>query len=104
MRVGIGFDAHPLVPGRRLVLGGVGISHPYGLQGHSDGDLLCHAIMDALLGAAALGNKGDLFPSSDPRYKDAHSLDLLRQAWSIVKGKGWKVGNVDATIVAEAPR
>ena len=103
-RVGIGFDSHPLAAGRRLVLGGVAVPHPSGLAGHSDGDVLTHAIMDALLGAAALGDKGQHFPSSDARYEDIASLRLLRQVAALLDGAGWRVSNVDATILAQNPR
>ncbi|MBI2847467.1 MAG: 2-C-methyl-D-erythritol 2,4-cyclodiphosphate synthase [Chloroflexi bacterium] len=104
MRVGIGFDVHPLVSGRKLVLGGVEISFSKGLSGHSDADVLTHAIIDALLGASSLGDIGTLFPSSDPKYKDASSLDLLAQVLKSLKAKGWRAVNVDATIVAQRPR
>lgn len=104
MRVGQGFDVHPLVEGRRLVIGGVEIAHPKGLLGHSDADVLLHAICDALLGAAALGDIGRHFPDSDPRYKGIDSRELLRHVGALLKEKGYRVGNVDATIIAEAPR
>ena len=103
-RVGIGFDAHPLVSGRRLVLGGVHIPHHLGLAGHSDGDVLVHAIMDALLGAAGLGDKGSHFPSSDARYKDISSLLLLSHVRDLVCSSGWRISNVDATMLAQNPR
>lgn len=103
-RVGIGFDAHPLVPGRRLVLGGVHVPHDTGLSGHSDGDVLVHAIMDALLGAAALGDKGTHFPSSSPQYKDISSLLLLSTVARLVEDAGWRISNVDATMLAQNPR
>ena len=103
-RVGIGFDAHPLVSGRRLVLGGVHIPHDQGLAGHSDGDVLVHAVMDALLGAAGLGDKGSRFPSSDARYKDISSLLLLSTVADLVRSGGWRISNVDATILAQNPR
>ena len=103
-RVGIGFDAHPLVSGRRLVLGGVDIPHHLGLAGHSDGDVLAHAIMDALLGAAGLGDKGSQFPSGDPRYKDISSLLLLSNVADLVRSGGWRISNVDATMLAQNPR
>ena len=102
-RVGSGFDAHRLVTGRPLVLGGVTVVHDRGLEGHSDGDCLIHAICDALLGAAAAGDMGRHFPSSDPRWKSAPSLTFLQQVAGIVKQRGFAVENVDATIVAEAP-
>ncbi len=103
-RVGIGFDSHPLVAGRRLVLGGVDVPFHLGLSGHSDGDVLVHAIMDALLGAAALGDKGHHFPSSDPQYKDISSLVLLTQVASLIQAAGWRISNVDATMLAQNPR
>ena len=103
-RVGIGFDAHPLVAGRRLVLGGVHIPHHLGLAGHSDGDVLVHAMMDALLGAAGLGDKGSQFPSDDPRYKDISSLLLLSAVADLVQSGGWRISNVDATMLAQNPR
>jgi len=104
VRVGIGYDVHPLVPGRRLVLGGVEIPFDRGLDGHSDGDAAVHAIIDALLGAAGLGDIGTHFPSSEPEYKDISSLILLHRVVQKLKGTGLEVGNVDATIVAEHPR
>jgi 2-C-methyl-D-erythritol 2,4-cyclodiphosphate synthase len=104
MRVGIGYDVHALVPGRRLVLGGVHIPFDKGLDGHSDADVVVHAIIDALLGAAGLGDIGTQFPSSEPSYKDVSSISLLRQVVAMLKKGGWQVCNVDATIVAEQPR
>ena len=104
MRVGQGFDVHAFAEGRRLVIGGVEIPHPRGLLGHSDADVLLHAICDALLGAAALGDIGRHFPDSDPRYAGADSRVLLRHVAALVAGQGWRVENVDATIVAQAPR
>lgn len=103
-RVGIGFDAHPLAAGRRLVLGGVDIPYHLGLSGHSDGDVLVHAIMDALLGAAGLGDKGVHFPSSDPQYKDISSLTLLEAVARLVEQEGWRISNVDATMLAQKPK
>ena len=103
-RVGIGFDSHPLTPGRRLVLGGVEIPNDRGLSGHSDGDVLVHSLLDALLGAANLGDKGQHFPSSDPQYKDISSLILLEKVASILAEAGWRVSNVDATMLAQTPR
>ncbi len=103
-RVGIGLDVHALAPGRRLVLGGVEIPHTHGLAGHSDGDALIHAIIDALLGAANRGDIGQWFPSSDQRWAGADSLELLRVVVSALRDEGWRLGNVDATIVAQAPR
>ena len=104
MRIGGGFDVHPLVEGRPLVLGGVRVPYSKGLEGHSDGDALCHAVMDALLGAANLGNKGSLFPSSDMRYKDATSLAFLVRVAELLGKAGWRIVNVDATILAEKPK
>ena len=103
-RIGQGFDVHPLVPGRRLVLGGVEIAHTHGLAGHSDADALCHAITDALLGAAALGDIGHHFPETDMQYQGADSLALLAEATRRVRAAGWQIGNVDATVIAQAPR
>ena len=103
-RVGIGFDAHGLGPRRRLVLGGVIIPHNQGLVGHSDGDVLIHAIMDALLGAGNLGDKGVHFPSSDPKYKDISSLVLLAKVAKLLEAASWRISNVDATILAQNPR
>jgi 2-C-methyl-D-erythritol 2,4-cyclodiphosphate synthase len=104
MRIGTGFDVHALVPGRALILGGVTIPHPRGLAGHSDADVLLHAIADALLGALALGDLGVHFPDSDARWKGADSRALLRHVASLVAGLGWDIGNVDATVIAQAPR
>jgi 2-C-methyl-D-erythritol 2,4-cyclodiphosphate synthase len=104
MRIGQGFDVHALVEGRRLVIGGVEIQHPMGLLGHSDADVLLHAICDALLGAAALGDIGRHFPDSDPRFKGIDSRELLRHCANLLAGRGFRVVNVDATIVAQAPR
>jgi 2-C-methyl-D-erythritol 2,4-cyclodiphosphate synthase len=104
IRVGQGFDVHALVPGRRLVVGGVEIPHERGLLGHSDADVLLHAITDAILGAAGLGDIGRLFPDTDARLKDADSRVLLRQAVQRAGQAGWNVGNVDATVIAERPK
>ena len=104
MQVGIGYDVHRLAPGRRLVLGGVEIPSAQGLVGWSDADVLTHAIIDALLGAAAMGDIGSHFPPGDPRYKDISSLFLLKRVGDMLKEKGWQVVNVDATIVAEQPK
>src|SRR5258707_7220301 len=101
MKVGIGYDVHRLKAGRDLILGGVPIGHPVGLDGHSDADVLTHAVIDALLGAAALGNIGEHFPADDPRYKDASSLDLLTAAAAVVKKAGYRVINVDSTVIAD---
>ena len=103
-RVGTGFDAHRLVEGRPLVLGGVTIEHDRGLEGHSDADIVCHALIDALLGASALGDIGDLFPPSDPRFAGAASIDLLALAWQQVAAAGYRLVNCDAVLVAQAPR
>jgi len=103
-RVGIGFDAHRFTPDRPLVLGTVRIDHPEGLAGHSDGDVLAHAIVDALLGAAGLGDIGTHFPSSDSRWKDAESGLFLRHAASAAREAGYRITGVDATVVCEAPR
>ena len=104
MRIGHGYDAHRLAAGRRLVLGGVDIPYEKGLLGHSDADVLLHAVADALLGAAALGDIGFHFPDSDPRYKDADSLMLLREVCGMLGRKGYGVCNIDATVVAQAPK
>ncbi len=104
VRVGMGFDAHPLVDGRPLILGGVGISFEKGLSGHSDGDVVVHAIMDAMLGAAALGDKGVHFPSGDASLEGISSLTLLERTVSLAAGRRWRVVNVDATIIAQQPR
>ena len=103
-RVGIGLDVHALTAGRRLVLGGVEIPHESGLAGHSDGDALVHAIVDALLGAAARGDIGQWFPSSDDRWAGADSLHLLRIVVETLRSEGWRIGNVDATVIAQRPR
>ena len=103
-RVGEGWDVHALVPGRPLVIGGVTIPHPVGLLGHSDADVLLHAITDALLGAAALGDVGAHFPDTDPVFRGADSLRLLAEAVRRVRQEGWQVGNIDCTVVAQAPR
>lgn len=104
LRIGQGYDVHPLVTGRRLVLGGVEIAHEHGLDGHSDADALLHAIMDALLGAAGLGDIGAHFPPSDERWRDASSLDLLARVAALLREEGWRAVNVDATVIAERPR
>ena len=104
MRIGQGFDAHKLVEGRRLIIGGVTIPHPRGLDGHSDADVLLHAICDALIGAAALGDIGKHFPDSDPQYKGVDSRKLLRETAALLKKNGWRVANLDATIIAQEPR
>lgn len=104
MRIGQGFDVHPLVSGRALILGGVRIPHTKGLQGHSDADALIHAICDACLGAAGLGDIGRHFPDTDAQYKNIDSRILLRHVAATLAERGWKIINVDATIVAQAPR
>jgi 2-C-methyl-D-erythritol 2,4-cyclodiphosphate synthase len=104
IRIGNGFDVHALVAGRRLVLGGVVIPHERGLAGHSDADVLLHAICDAILGALALGDIGLHFPDTDARWKDADSRALLRHVASLASAQGWRVGNLDATVIAQAPR
>ncbi len=104
MRIGHGFDVHALVAGRRLVIGGVEIPHDRGLGGHSDADVLLHAVIDALLGAAGLGDIGRHFPDTDPAHRGADSRALLREALAKVRSAGYAVVNVDATIIAEAPR
>jgi 2-C-methyl-D-erythritol 2,4-cyclodiphosphate synthase len=103
-RIGEGWDTHALVTGRKLILGGIEIPHSHGLLGHSDADALLHALTDALLGAAGLGDIGRHFPDTDPRYAGADSRVLLAEALQRVRDAGWRVGNVDATIVAQAPK
>lgn len=104
MRIGHGYDVHRLVPNRKLILGGVEIPYEKGLLGHSDADVLAHAVMDALLGAAAMGDIGMLFPDTDPKYAGADSLVLLREVIRVINGAGYRVGNLDATIIAQAPK
>ena len=104
LRIGYGYDVHRLVPGRALVLGGVTVPFEKGLLGHSDADVLTHAVMDALLGAAALGDIGKLFPDSDAAYAGADSIALLERVTALLREHGWQVGNVDATVVAQAPK
>jgi 2-C-methyl-D-erythritol 2,4-cyclodiphosphate synthase len=104
LRVGIGFDVHALVPGRRLVLGGVEIAHERGLLGHSDADVVLHAITDALLGAAGLGDIGAMFPDTDAAHRGADSRALLSAAAARVRAAGWRIENVDTTVVAERPK
>ncbi len=103
-RVGNGFDFHPLETGRRLVLGGVEIKHDKGLRGHSDADVAAHALANAILGAIGAGDLGRHFPDSDPRYQDADSIALLEAVWKLAIGRGWRLGNADLTIFAEAPK
>ncbi len=104
MRIGIGYDVHRLVEGRSLILGGVEIPHHVGLQGHSDADVLVHAIMDALLGALALGDIGKHFPDSDDKYKGISSMILLQHCQALIQKHGYRISNVDATIIAQAPK
>jgi 2-C-methyl-D-erythritol 2,4-cyclodiphosphate synthase len=104
LRVGLGRDLHRLVPGRRFLLGGVVLDAPYGELGHSDGDVLIHAVIDALLGAAALGDIGELFPPSRPEWKDAASLDLLATVVAMVREAGWRLVNLDCVVTCEAPK
>jgi 2-C-methyl-D-erythritol 2,4-cyclodiphosphate synthase len=103
-RVGTGYDAHKLVAGRPFILGGVTVPHEKGLLGHSDADALCHAVSDAILGAAALGDIGKYFPDSDSKWKGADSLTLLKECVRLAKEKGWDVANVDSTIVCQKPK
>lgn len=104
MRIGHGYDVHRLVPDRKLILGGVEIPHETGLLGHSDADVLTHAVMDALLGARAMGDIGKHFPDTDPTYKGADSLRLAERVQEIVTADGWRIGNVDVTVLAQAPK
>jgi 2-C-methyl-D-erythritol 2,4-cyclodiphosphate synthase len=104
IRIGHGFDVHAFAQGRKLIIGGVDIPHERGLAGHSDADVLLHAVCDALLGAAGLGDIGRHFPDTDPRYKGIDSRKLLRHVAGLIGQGGWKVGNVDATVIAQAPR
>ena len=104
MRIGHGYDVHRLAEGRKLILGGVHIYHSKGLLGHSDADVLTHAIMDSLLGSLALGDIGQLFPDTDPRYKGADSIALLRQVVKLIEQKGFRIVNIDATVCAQKPK
>lgn len=104
MRIGHGYDVHKLVVGRKLILGGCEIPHTHGLLGHSDADVLVHAIMDSLLGAAALGDIGGLFPDTEPQFKDANSLKLLEVVCQKINSAGYKISNIDATIIAQKPK
>ena len=104
MRIGFGYDLHPLVKGRPLILGGIEIPFEKGLDGHSDADVLCHSIADALLGAASMGDIGEHFPDTDTRYKDASSIELLRRVNEMVRNADYRIVNVDSTIIAEAPK
>ena len=103
-RIGEGWDTHALVPGRKLILGGVDISHTLGLLGHSDADVLLHAIIDALVGAAGVGDIGSHFPDTDARFKGADSMVLLRETGRLVAAQGWRIGNIDSTLVAQSPK
>jgi 2-C-methyl-D-erythritol 2,4-cyclodiphosphate synthase len=104
IRIGNGYDIHKLVEGRPLILGGIEISHTVGLLGHSDADVLTHAIMDAMLGALSLGDIGHYFPPTDPQWAGANSLILLEQVNELVRSRGWEIGNIDSVIVAERPK
>ncbi len=104
MRVGLGYDVHKLVEGRKLILGGVDVPHDKGLLGHSDADVLVHAIMDSVLGALALGDIGKHFPDTDDKYKGADSIKLLEFVNNLISEKGYKIGNIDATIIAQSPK
>lgn len=103
-RIGEGWDTHALVPGRKLILGGVEISHTLGLLGHSDADVLLHAIIDALVGGAGLGDIGSHFPDTDARFKGADSMVLLRETGRLLAAQGWRIGNIDSTLVAQSPK
>lgn len=104
IRIGNGYDIHRLVPDRPLILGGVNIPHELGLLGHSDADVLTHAIMDAMLGALSLGDIGHYFPPTDPKWKGADSLELLAQVDQLIQDQGWQIGNIDSVVVAERPK
>lgn len=104
MRIGHGYDVHRLVKGRKLILGGVNVNHDLGLWGHSDADVLVHAIIDSLLGAAALGDIGVLFPDTDEKYKNADSIELLKKVCRILEEKSFKIVNIDSTIIAQKPK
>lgn len=104
VRIGNGYDIHQLVPGRPLILGGIHVPHELGLLGHSDADVLTHAIMDAMLGALCLGDIGHLFPPGDPQWAGADSLKLLAQVHTLIQEKGWQIGNLDTVVVAERPK
>ena len=104
MRIGMGYDVHKLVPERTLILGGVDIPYALGLLGHSDADVLLHAIMDSLLGAASLGDIGKHFPDTDDRFKGISSIELLKEVGKLISEKGYKIGNIDATIIAQKPK
>lgn len=104
MRIGHGYDVHKLVEGRKLILGGIEVPHTLGLLGHSDADVLTHAIMDSILGAAALGDIGQHFPDNDDRYLGADSTELLRHVMELIRERGYRIGNLDATIIAQKPK
>lgn len=104
MRIGHGYDVHRLTEGRKCIIGGVDIPHKTGLLGHSDADVLLHAVMDAVLGALALGDIGKLFPDNDPAFEGADSLMLCRSVADVMRSKGYKIGNIDATVIAQAPK
>lgn len=104
LRIGHGYDVHKLVEGRKLILGGVDIPHSVGLLGHSDADVLVHAVMDAMLGALALGDIGHLFPDTDDNFKDADSIKLLGKVYAVCRENGYEVGNIDATVIAQSPK
>jgi 2-C-methyl-D-erythritol 2,4-cyclodiphosphate synthase len=103
-RIGHGYDIHRLVPGRKLILGGVEIQYELGLDGHSDADVICHAIMDSILGALALGDIGRHFPNTDPGYKGADSIELLKHVGGLLAEKKYRIGNIDVTVIAEKPK
>lgn len=104
MRVGLGYDVHKLVEGRKLIIGGVDVPHETGLLGHSDADVLVHAVMDSILGALALGDIGKHFPDTDERYKGADSIKLLEFVYNLIREKGYGIGNIDCTIIAQSPK
>jgi 2-C-methyl-D-erythritol 2,4-cyclodiphosphate synthase len=104
VRVGVGYDVHPLREGRKLIIGGVHIPHGFGLDGHSDADVLTHAVVDALFGAAGLGDIGKYFPSDDPKYEGASSLDMLSTAAAAIRAAGYRIVNVDSTVIGQEPR
>lgn len=104
MRIGLGYDVHKLITDRKLILGGVEIPHEYGLLGHSDADVLLHAIMDSLLGASALGDIGKHFPDTDPKYKGISSIALLKEVGKLLYENGYKISNIDSTIIAQKPK
>lgn len=104
MKIGIGYDVHKLVSGRKLILGGIEFDHELGLLGHSDADVLTHAIMDAILGALNLSDIGNLFPDTDPKYKDIYSINLLGRVVELMEEKGFKIGNLDTVVICERPK